>query len=91
MSNYKKFKRLFASLSETEIHAILTAIKRYLDGIISKNGAMLNNEPYFERIIQKELNSELRERNITLDRDQLREINVMIFNEYFNEYRGVTA
>ena len=88
---HKKFKRLFASLSETEIHAILTAIKRYLDGIISKNGAMLNNEPYFERIIQKELNSELRERNISLDRDQLREINVMIFNEYFNEYRGVTA
>ncbi|MDY6392356.1 MAG: DEAD/DEAH box helicase family protein [Bacilli bacterium] len=88
---HKRFKTLFGSLSESEIHSILTAIKRYLDGVVSKNGSLLNNEPYFERIIQREVNSEFRARKVLLNREQMREVNVMIFNEYFNEYRGARA
>lgn len=88
---HKKFKRIFSNLTESEIHAILYKIKEYLDQIISKNGSILSNEPYFERVIQKEVNSEFREHNINLDDEQLNQINLMIFNEYFNEYRGVVA
>lgn len=88
---HKKFKRIFANLSESEIHAILYEIKSFLDAIIRKNGSILGNAPYFERIIQKEVDSEFRGHNIDLNDEQLNQINLMIFNEYFNEYRGASA
>lgn len=88
---HKKFKRLFASLTESEIHSILFKIKSYLDDIIRKNGSILSNGPYFERVIQKEVNTEFRDHNIDLSDDDLNQINLMIFNEYFNEYRGAYA
>ena len=88
---HKKFKRLFAALTESEIHSILFKTKSYLDDIIRKNGSILSNGPYFERVIQKEVNTEFRDHNIDLSDDDLNQINLMIFNEYFNEYRGACA
>ena len=88
---HKKFKRLFSTLTETEIHAILSKIKEYLDDVIAKNGSILRNEPYFERLVQREVNSEFKNHNIDLSNEQLNQINVLIFNEYFTEFRGARA
>lgn len=88
---HKRFKEMFKSMSEVEIHNILLQIKSYLDDIILKNSGILNNKAYLQREIQREVYDDFKKIDIILNRDQLRVIDNMIFAEYHNEYLGACA
>lgn len=82
---------MFKTMSEIEIHDILIRIKEYLDDVILKNSSILNNKTYLQREIQREVYNDFKNVDITLNREQLRVIDNMIFLEYHNEYIGACA
>lgn len=88
---HKRFKTMFKSMSESDIHQILMGIKEFLDEVVSKNGSILNNQPYLEKAIQKEVYSDFKKSDIKLTPEELQIIDRMIFNEYHNEYIGARA
>ena len=87
---HKRFKELFKTMSELELHGILLEIKEYLDDMVSKNEHLLKNEPYMERAIQKEVYADFKKSDIKLSQDELGIIDRMIFTEYHNEYIGAS-
>ena len=88
---HKRFKELFRTMNEKEIHDILVKIKEYLDDIVFKNSSILNNKAYLQREIQREVYNDFKEKDIVLTSEQLRVIDNMIFMEYHNEYMGAYA
>lgn len=88
---HKRFKELFRTMNEKEIHDILVKIKEYLDDIVFKNSSILNNKAYLQREIQREVYNDFKEKDIVLTCEQLRIIDNMIFMEYHNEYMGAYA
>ena len=59
--------------------------------MILKNSSILNNKTYLQREIQREVYNDFKNVDITLNREQLRVIDNMIFLEYHNEYIGACA
>ncbi len=88
---HKRFKELFRTMNEKEIHDILVKIKEYLDDIVFKNSSILNNKAYLQREIQREVYNDFKEKDIVLTSEQLRVIDNMIFMEYHNEYMRAYA
>lgn len=88
---HKRFREMFKTMGEIEIHDILIRIKEYLDDVILKNSSILNNKTYLQREIQREVYNDFKNVDITLNREQLRVIDNMIFLEYHNEYIGACA
>lgn len=88
---HKRFKDMFKQMTEAQIHKILSDIKAYLDDLILKNSSIVNNKAYLESIIHREVYLDFKKNEMPLSNDLISQIDLMIFNEYRNEYIGACA
>jgi type I restriction enzyme R subunit len=97
-SNDEKYARLHKRLmekdpltdSELKLFEILNDIKQVVDNQILNNSSMLENENYIGKMIQKSVIEQIKNKHkMDLSIQDAKRINIMIVNEYMNEYRGV--
>lgn len=86
---HKRFKEMFTTLSEIQICNILKNIKAYLDDMVIKNGAILNNKSFVEKEIMRVAYNDFKQEKCDISREDLRIIDNLIYTEYRNEYIGV--
>jgi len=76
---------------ESTLFQALQSVKQEADEAVLNNQAMVANEDYFERMVQRLVISQFKNTHqIKLDVQAAREINQLIVNEYLNEYHGRT-
>ena len=90
-----KYTRIHKRLSESsnftkterQLFEALISVKSQADDHVLKNTQLLNNESYFERMMQPIVISEFYNRqNIKLTPDATRTINHLVVSEYMNEF-----
>jgi type I restriction enzyme R subunit len=81
-----------ASISESErrIFEALRQVKQHADESVMQNRNILDNESYFERVVQRSVVQQFHQaQNIKLTPDSTRYINQLVVKEYLDEFNGV--
>jgi type I restriction enzyme, R subunit len=78
------------SKRESEIHETLTLIKLEADDKVLLNNRIMDNEGYFEQMIQRSVIQNFKKSIIKLEPDSARFVNHAIVTEYTNEFLGKT-
>jgi type I restriction enzyme, R subunit len=77
------------SLSELQLHEALQTIKHATDEQLVRNSRLTEHEAYFTDYLMQLVVKELKqERNMNLDFATAKSINILIANEYFNQFTG---
>jgi len=80
------------SQSEIKIYEALKGVKLDADREVLQNHAMLENENYFEKLMQKNIISRfVKEQKIKLNANSAKYINGLVVNEYMEEFIGEVA
>lgn len=79
------------SESERRIFEALRLVKQHADDSVMQNRHILDNDSYFERMMQRSVVQQFHEaQNIKLTPDSTRYINQLVVKEYLDEFNGVT-
>lgn len=85
MRIHKNVKSLLASISDRELHGMLTILKNELDEIVTNNEDVLGNEAFFQKKMTPIIHEELSKTNNIVTRALLQQISKLISKEYIDE------
>ncbi len=87
---HKRIREDKLTPKESEIHEVLTDIKKQADDAVENNQNILKNENFFSNMVQKLVVEGFR-KIFKLDAPTAKRINKYVVDEYTNEFNGECA
>jgi type I restriction enzyme R subunit len=78
--------------SESKLFEALNGLKTEVDNQIQQNAKMLENENFIKQMIPPIIFNEFEDKQgIDLEIEDVEMINLLVVNEYMNEYHGISS